>query len=91
MMSFEWDEAKRASNLAKHSVDFRVAAQVFRGRIVERIDSRRHYGEVRIRCWGQIAGRVYVVIYTWRGENRRIITASKANGRETRAYHSPKP
>lgn len=27
-MEFEWDEAKRRSNLAKHGVDFTDAAQV---------------------------------------------------------------
>jgi uncharacterized protein len=87
-MPFEWDEAKRENNLAKHGVDFRRAVQVFRGRVVERFDQRRNYGEIRIRCVGEIDGRAYVVIYTWRGPNRRIISARKANERETRAYRA---
>jgi uncharacterized protein len=61
-MPFEWDEAKRENNLAKHGVDFRRAAQVFRGRVVERLDQRRNYGEIRIRCVGEIDGRAYVVL-----------------------------
>jgi len=30
-MRFVWDEAKRASNLGKHALDFADAAQVFDG------------------------------------------------------------
>ncbi len=87
-MSFEWDEWKCETNLVKHGVDFRRAVQIFEGRLIERVDRRRDYGETRIRCTGQIDGRIYVVVYTWRGANRRIISARKANGRETRAYHA---
>ena len=46
------------------------------------------YGETRIRCLGEIDGRVYVVVYTWRGQNRRIISARKANDREKREYRA---
>jgi uncharacterized protein len=86
--SFEWDAAKEESNLVKHKVDFRRAIEIFDGDVVEIADIRRDYGEVRIRCLGEIAGRVYVVVYTWRGPNRRIISARKANEREARDYYS---
>src|SRR3954454_15947183 len=88
MVGFEWDEEKREQNLAKHGIDFRRAAQIFRGRIVEEVDARRDYGERRVTCYGEIEGRVYVVIYTWRGLNRRLISARKANEREIRTYHA---
>jgi uncharacterized protein len=67
-MEFEWDETKREQNLAKHGIDFRRAAQIFRGRIVEEVDARRAYGETRSTCYGGIAGRVYVIIYRWAGK-----------------------
>jgi hypothetical protein len=85
---FEWDEDKRLSNLVKHGVDFRRAVQVFGGRIVELPDRRRDYGEMRIRCLGEIEGRVYVVVYTGRGSTRRLISVRKANAREQRTYHA---
>ena len=88
---FEWDEGKREGNLAKHGADFRRAVGVFRGSVVEQVDQRRSYGETRIRCVGEIDGRPYVILYTWRGANRRIISARKANGRETRAYRAADP
>ena len=86
--SFEWDETKRRRNLAKHGVDFRRAVQIFEGGVLEIVDDRRDYGESRIRCLGEIGGRVYSVVYTWRGVNRRIISAWKANVREQRAYYA---
>lgn len=61
---FEWDEAKRRQNLAKHGVDFRRAVQIFDGDVLEMAEVRRDYGEERIRCLGQIEGRVYRIVYT---------------------------
>jgi uncharacterized DUF497 family protein len=86
--SFEWDEAKRRLNVAKHGVDFRRVVQIFESGVLEMADHRRDYGESRIRCLGEAGGRVYVVVYTLRGENRRIISAWKANAREQRAYYA---
>ena len=88
---FEWDEAKRESNLAKHGVDFLAVAPLFAGAVVEFADERRDYSEQRIRCLGTVAGRIYHVVYTWRGPNRRIISVRPANGREQRAYHARHP
>lgn len=86
-MAFEWDEQKRDSNLAKHGVDFRDIPALFDGDVLTIIDEREDYGETRISCLGEIEGRVYAVAYTWRGGNRRIISARKANERETRKYY----
>jgi uncharacterized DUF497 family protein len=88
MTDFEWDEGKRAANLAKHGVDFVRASRVFSGEIIERIDDRVDYREIRIGCLGEIEGRVYAVTYTWRGDKRRIISARKANERETQLYYA---
>jgi uncharacterized DUF497 family protein len=87
-MSFEWDERKRRRNLRGHQVDFPDIFPLFDGGFLERIDDRRDYGETRIRCLGEVNGRVYVVIYTWRGGNRRLISVRKANDREQREYYS---
>jgi uncharacterized DUF497 family protein len=87
-MSLEWDEAKRRRNLREHGVDFIDVFPLFDCDAIERIDNRFDYGETRIRCLGEIDSRVYVVIYTWRRDNRRIISARKANAREQREYRS---
>jgi uncharacterized protein len=86
--AFEWDEAKRQQNLAKHGVDFVDVIPIFDGRIVESADDRSDYGEHRVRCLGELGGRVYFTVYTWRGDSRRLISARKANVREQRAYYA---
>jgi len=85
---FEWDEAKRAANIAKHGVDFALACQIFDGPTVEAPDARFAYGEERIGAYGRAAGFVLFVIYTWRGERRRLVSARKAGIYERNAYNA---
>ena len=87
-MAFEWGNKKWAENLAKHNVDFADIPPLFDGDLLEVIDDRHHYGETRINCLGEIEGRVYAVTYNWRSGNRWIISARKANERETRRYNA---
>jgi uncharacterized DUF497 family protein len=91
MADFEWSDDNRKAHLAKHGVDFRRAAKLFDGPTVETVDARRDYGETRINALGEVAGRVYFVTYTWRGANRRIISARKANPDEQRTYYARHP
>jgi uncharacterized DUF497 family protein len=49
---------------------------------VEVEDTRKDYGEVRIICYGLLAGRMVVVGYTPRGATRRVFSMRKANARE---------
>ncbi len=72
---FSWDEAKSAACAAERGFDFAYAAQLFEGEIVERIDGRRAYGEIRVQAIGRIEGLLYVVIYTMRGDVTHIISA----------------
>ena len=50
-MRFAWDPAKSARNLAKRYFDFAFASLMFGGPTLERIDSRRDYGEERRIAW----------------------------------------
>ncbi len=83
---FEWDEAKSLRNLDKRGFDFEFATHVFDGDLLEHEDTRRIYGEPRVVSIGKIDGEFFVVVYTWRGVNRRIISARHANRRERDAY-----
>ena len=86
---FEWDEAKREANLVKHGVDFVDALEVFADpRRVERIDQRREYAEERRQAVGMVRGQVLFVVYTLRGEVRRLISARRASSNERRAYYA---
>ena len=46
-MEFEWDEAKNASNLAKHGVSFELAQRFLWSEALVELDGRRDYGELR--------------------------------------------
>ena len=79
---FEWDPEKEATNISKRSLDFTTASCIWASAVVERIDERRDYGEIRIIATGAVDPHILVVVYTWRDEVRRIISARRANGRE---------
>lgn len=82
-MRFEWDEAKRAANLAKHGIDFVDTLEMFAAPMLVRSDKRKDYGEPRWLGLGIVQGRLMVVAYTKRGPNTvRIISLRKANSRE---------
>ena len=88
-MGLEWDPKKAASNLRKHSIDFADAATVLSD---ERALTLRDEGseEERYITLGLDAlGRVLVVVYTWRGEELRLISARKATPRERRQHGGP--
>jgi len=38
MMTFEWDQAKNAANLAKHGISFEEAATIFEGPVLSSED-----------------------------------------------------
>ena len=86
-MEFEWDDARNDACFAHRGFAFSYAVRAFLDddRIAGR-DRRRDYAENRYRLLGTIEDRVFVVIYTMRGSVVRIISARKANARETREY-----
>ena len=86
-MKYEWDAAKNAANIAKHGVDFQDAIAIFEGPVIERADNRREYGEERIAAIGIVQSIEFFVVYTMRGQNRRIISARRASRDERQAYH----
>ncbi len=87
-MAFEWDEAKRATNLRDHGVDFEDAALIFAGPVIEADDTRVDYGEPRLRAVGQVEGEFFMLAYTWRGQNRRIISAWRLNDDGRKRYET---
>lgn len=88
-MLLEWDEAKRQDNIRRRKVDFLEAAAIFADpQVVEAVDDRADYGEERVRALGQAGGNFFLVVYTWRGEVRHIITAWKVGLRGRQRYQA---
>jgi uncharacterized protein len=91
-VSFEWDVGKAEANHRKHGVWFSESLPVFEddGAItITDNDSDPH--EVRFVSIGMGAKeRVLVVVYCYRGENVRIISARVAEPNERGQYEESK-
>ena len=85
-MEFEWNIEKAEQNLRKHGGDFEYAKLIFDGPVLERTDNQIDHVEERIVAIGAVGETELVVVYTWRKEARRLISARRANGKERNAY-----
>jgi uncharacterized DUF497 family protein len=82
-----WDPDKAASNLKKHGVDFADAATVLTDELALTVSDKAADSDERWASLGMDAlGRILVVVYTWQGDEARLISARKANRRERRSY-----
>ncbi len=81
-MRITFDPTKRDKTLSERGLDFADAALIFAGVTLEIEDTRKDYGETRVICYGMLEGRIVVVGYTPRGEDRHIFSMRKANERE---------
>jgi uncharacterized protein len=85
-MRYEWDEAKRLSNIQKHGIDFVGIEKVFAGTTLTILDGRFDYGESRFITLGLIRGRVVVIAHTEAPQVIRIISVRKATKNEEANY-----
>ena len=90
LVEVEWDPKKAAANRRKHGVDFTDAATALHDEWALTV-REEHPGEERFVTLGMDAlGRVLVVVYTWRGERVRLISARPATRGEQRQYTEQK-
>jgi hypothetical protein len=82
-MTIRFDPVKRALTLAERGLDFADADKVFAGLSYSISDERHDYGEKRWQTYGLLAGRLVMVVWTERGDDRHIISMRKCNDRET--------
>ena len=85
-MSFEWDLKKAVSNLRKHGVNFADAVTALEDELALTLDDDHPHEQRFITIGTDALGRVLVVVYTFRGETIRIISAREATPRERRQY-----
>jgi uncharacterized protein len=90
-VAVEYDPAKARVNLLKHRVSFADAEQALLDPFGLMIDDPDAEGEQRFVTLGADSlGRILVVVYTWRGEVVRLISARKASRGEAEHYHAQK-
>jgi len=88
-MDYEWDPDKAKSNLTKHYIRFAeavIALEDERALTIRDIHSEGEDEERWVTLGMDAFGRVLVVIYTWRADNIRLISARLATARERRQY-----
>jgi uncharacterized protein len=87
-MKIEFDRAKRLATLENRGLDMAQADEIFAGNTITVEDDRREYGEKRYITVGLLKNRMVVLVWTLRGEARRIISMRKANAREQKIYQA---
>lgn len=86
-MKISYDPAKRDKVLAERDLDLGRAAEVFAGFHLSRIDvAHSAEDERRWLTVGALDDVVVIVVWTDRGDERRIVTMWKANGKERTTY-----
>lgn len=71
-MEIEFDTIKRDTTLAERGLDFARAGEVFAGATLTWPDVRKNYDEPRFITLGTLDERMVVMVWTPRGEARRI-------------------
>jgi uncharacterized DUF497 family protein len=86
-MRFEWDEKKARSNKAKHGVDFESVWDFDFDTALYAVEETIPYGEERFQAIGLIGFRVYMLVFTERGDLIRVISFRKAPSAEMRDFY----
>jgi uncharacterized protein len=85
-VEFTWDEIKSERNRLERGLPFDMAVELFEGFVIDQIDDRQDYGEVRIKAIGTASGMILACVYTDRGNVRRIVSLRNASRRERDGY-----
>jgi len=85
-MELSWDETKRQKILIERGLDMAKAHQIFEGVHLDEVDERFAYGEIRIVTFGFLEARLCALVWTQRGNSRRLISLRKANDREQEKF-----
>lgn len=85
-MEIEFDPDKDSSNASKHGVSLDAAENLEWDMLLAEEDKRENYGELRFIGYAPIGQQVFCVVFTDRGDVRRIISLRKATKREVINY-----
>ena len=87
MVELEWDPAKARSNQEKHGVEFADAAVALEDELALTILDPASDEEDRfVSLCRDPHGVVLAVVFTWRGDVIRLISARRATSRERKQY-----
>ena len=87
MSLFEFDAAKSKSNREKHGIDFVEAQSLWNDPMLLEIPAKTE-DELRFLVIGQIGGKHWSAVITYRGSNIRLIAVRRARTEEVALYES---
>ncbi len=87
-MSYQWDHHKARSNRRKHGISSGDAVSVFMDDMAITIEDDDPDEERFVTIGSDAFGRILVVVYTYRGSDIRLISASKATRYQRSQYES---
>jgi uncharacterized protein len=86
VVAFEWDPRKAAANARKHGIQFADAVTVLEDGLAITLRDDRRGEERRVTIGVDALARILTVVYTWRGNTVRVISARPATPNERRQY-----
>ena len=87
MSRFEYNMVKSEANLEKHGIDFDAAQKLWSD--PNGVEVRAHSEtEPRFIFIGQIRGKYWSAVFTYRGENIRLISVRRSRVKEIELYES---
>ena len=87
-MLISFDPVKNERNLRERGLSFERAGELDWLTAIAVEDTRRNYGERRIRVMAVLEERLHVVVVTTRGDTLHVISFRKANAREIKHYEN---
>jgi uncharacterized DUF497 family protein len=87
MHSFEFDDAKSQSNVAKHGINFLAAQDLWNDPMLLEIPAKTD-DEPRSLVIGVMGGKHWSAVITYRGSNIRLIAVRRARTEEVALYES---
>jgi len=85
-MAVEWDPVKARGNLRKYGISFADAVTALEDASAISVRDEREDEERWITVGMDSLARILVVVYTWRDEQIRLISARPATRGESRQY-----
>lgn len=85
-MRYQWNREKAERNFRKHGISFADAVSVLSDDLAVTIEDDYSTERRWVTLGRDIFGRTLVVVFSWRDDEIRIISARKADPKERRQY-----
>jgi len=85
-MPILFDPQKSAKNVAERGFSFELVEKLEWDTALIKADTRKDYGEVRLRVTAMLDGQLYAAVVTPRGSDLRVISFRRASKREMKIY-----